>query len=64
MKLQDYLRKNRITELEFAAKSKISLATIYKACKGHRIYFSTALKIEDASNGEVSIKELGFDYDE
>jgi len=59
MKLDDYLVKNNLTQKEFAKTTGIHPVNLNKYIKGKKIpNISTALKIREATNGEVDISDL------
>ena len=57
-KVKEYLKRHKMTQLEFFAKSGVSQATISRACNGFRLDPDNALKIERATDYEITIREL------
>jgi transcriptional regulator with XRE-family HTH domain len=62
MKLNDYIKKNRLTWEQFADMCGVSRQTIYHALTNKSITLKTIRKIETASNGKVTAKD--FTYEE
>jgi predicted transcriptional regulator len=58
MTLREYLDKNAMSPLDFSRLVKISNTAIYKYLKGRKPQRRLAFKIEKATNGEVSAREL------
>lgn len=58
MKLNDYFFKKRITAVEFANQHKISKTAIYRFIKGGRPSFTMCRKIEQITEGEVTVEDL------
>ena len=56
--LSDYILFNEETLLEFSKKSEISLTTLYKFFNGGKINRETALKIEFATDYELTAESL------
>lgn len=56
MKLDDYLERHNLTQKEFAESTGIHPVNLNKYIKGKKIpNISTALKIREATKGEVDI---------
>lgn len=58
MRIIDYLNKHRMEPAEFAFKCDISVATVYRLLKGAAMHRSTARKIEERTENEVSYEEI------
>jgi len=58
MRLSEYLKTTKQTQLEFSGKSKVPQATISRAVNNMRIDPDNALKIEVATDKLVTIFEL------
>ena len=59
MKLREYFDKYCVNIRSFAKHTDLSLGTLYKIMEGNQqILLSVALKIEDATDGKVTCKDL------
>ena len=58
MHLKDFLRVQDLSGLAFAKKHSLSQATVSRAVNGKAISGSNALKIEKATEGFVTLREL------
>lgn len=59
MKLVQYLQQNNLKQKEFAKKIGVSCATISNlVAMKFDIHLSTALSIEEATEGQVTCKDL------
>ena len=59
MKIKEYLDKHRLTRIEFAKICGITQTLISRSMLyGGDIMLSTAIKIENGSNGEITCKDL------
>ncbi len=58
MNLKNYLENLGIKLNFFAEKAKISPRTLYNAIHGGKISTTSALKIEEATDGKVTAKNL------
>lgn len=54
--LSEYLKVNRITQAQFAAKVGVSQGSISRICRGTSgLSFRLAMKIDRATSGEVPV---------
>ena len=58
MKLQKYLNKNKLRYTPWAVKNKLSPSTIYRYLNGAGISVGTALMIQKATKGEVTLQDM------
>ena len=58
MKLDEFLKKNRIFAPEFAERSNLSVPLIYNVLKGRDILLSNAYRISRATEGKVKLEDL------
>lgn len=58
MNLKQYLEKNKINADEFAVKHGFGIASVYRYLRGKRPNFKVARKIEEVTEGKVTIEEL------
>jgi len=59
MQLSEWLNKNQVTNMEFSKRIGVHFSFITHILKGRRsVSPATALKIEQATNGKVTIREL------
>lgn len=58
MKLNEYLSKYRINPVEFAVRCKVSPASVYLYLKGRKPHQKIAERIEQESDGLVTVSEL------
>lgn len=58
MKLKEYLEKERIDPVLFAVTGGISVTSIYRYMRGGRPHRKTACKIEQMTQGKVSVEDL------
>lgn len=58
MRLKEYLSKYRINPVEFAVRCQVSPASIYLYLKGRKPHQKIAEKIENQSDGLVTVLEL------
>lgn len=58
MNLKDYLLKKNISPPRFAVDTGISLSTIYRYMNGERPTLLKAERIQKATNGMVTVKDL------
>lgn len=58
MKLKEYFRIYRIDPVNFSVKSGISVSSIYRFLDGRTPSFTTAIKIEKATDGKVTFEDL------
>ena len=58
MKLREFLDEWGIPVVRFAKKIKVSPATIHNAINGKNISLKVAMKIERATEGKVTCKDL------
>lgn len=58
MNLREWLKKNNIDVLHFAVKHHMSTTSIYRYLNGKAPHRRTALRIQEITNGEVTIEEL------
>jgi len=59
MKLQNWLKEKGFSKAEFARKIGVSRHALYLYLKGKRQpRLDIALRIEEATNGEVTVKDL------
>ena len=58
MKLKKYLKDNDISINAFSKKTSLARPTIVRAMEGKEIYLSCACRIEKATKGEVTLKDL------
>ena len=59
MNLQKYIEAKKIKQIDFAELIGISAAFVNQMCKGtRRPSANIALKIQEATNGKVSVMEL------
>lgn len=58
MKLKDYLIKKRISKERFAVECEIGIATVYRHLSGKNCGYRIAKKIEEFTNGEVTVEDL------
>jgi transcriptional regulator with XRE-family HTH domain len=56
--LREFLKKNDITQEEFASHLGISTRTVVNVLLGHDIKLSIALKIKERTFGKVNFDEL------
>ena len=63
MNIEDYIHFNRYTQEEFAKLVGISLKTLNRIIEGYDLKLSTAAKIVDETNGEVSFEDLREHYE-
>ncbi len=58
-KLKEYLRKNEISQVDFAKKLKLSKSTFHRYMTGTRkMPLEVAVKIEKLTKGKVTCKSL------
>lgn len=58
-KLKEYLRKNKIPQVEFAEKLKLSKSTFHRYMTGSRkMPLDIAVKIEKLTKGKITCKSL------
>lgn len=59
MKLKEFLEENRLTMRQFAIKANVTEALISNICNHKKdVFLSVALRISEATGGEVSLPEL------
>ena len=59
MKLKDYLEQNNISQNTFARMCGLSFSAINKLINRNTdLFLSTALKVEKATNGEITVYDL------
>jgi hypothetical protein len=58
MKIREYIEKNRLDPVAFALSIGISVTTIYRYMAGRIPHRKTAYKIEEATNGLVTVEEM------
>ncbi len=58
MKLKEYLLKMRMEPHEFAYKTGISISSIYRYLRGHKMHRSKARIIEEKTEKKVTVEEL------
>jgi DNA-binding transcriptional regulator YdaS (Cro superfamily) len=64
LKLSEWLKKNKMTTSAFARQIGINKMTLFKHLwRKQRMSVRIALKVEEATNGEITAKELVF-YEE
>lgn len=64
MKIEEYLKKYRITKVEFAKRLGVNKSTVWNYISGRtRPTVSMAKKIDKESDGLITIKELRGDDD-
>lgn len=61
MLLKDYLEEHGTQQVHVARRAGVSHRTIASALNGKDIRLSVALKIEDATKGKVTCRELAPD---
>lgn len=64
MNLKEYLYTNYIDPMTFAVSVDISLSAVYRYMRGGRPHLKTALRIERATKGKVTAKDLRGDHAE
>lgn len=63
MELKKWLMKNRLTVNQFSRKCGLTKQTIHNYLKGNPAKEYAAFKVEEATDGEVSAKELIEGYE-
>lgn len=58
MKLETYLKKNGIRPGQFAKKAGMSAMAVSRYLRGRRPSFSGLVKIEKATDGQVTMKDF------
>jgi predicted transcriptional regulator len=58
MNLRDYLYEHRIDPVAFAYATNISISSLYRYMGGHCPHLRIAIKIEQATDGHVTVEEL------
>lgn len=58
MNLKKYLEENGIKIGSFAKRIGVSRQTLDRILNGHEVVLSTALKIEDITEGKVTCRDL------
>lgn len=58
MKLKEYFDRYHTPKAIFARMIGVTPATIYAILQGHNIFLDLALKIQDATHGEVTCEDL------
>ena len=56
--LKQWLKKNKITQEEFAVANDFSLITISRIARNYGCFRNSALRIEKITKGEVKAKDL------
>ncbi len=62
MKLQEYLEEEGMTGKEFAIKAGLSYTGVLRFLNPPHPQRKTASKIVKATEGKVTLKDLGFDF--
>lgn len=58
MKLDTYLRRERISQVEFAEKLGVTPGAVWQWCNGYRMSAEKVLPIERATDGNVTRHDL------
>lgn len=58
MKLKEYFEKNHIDPVAFAVQAGISVTSIYRYMRGTKPTVRLATKIEQLTEGKVTLKDL------
>jgi len=58
MKLQKYLKQSKLKFTPWAVKNKLSPSTIHRFLSGADISIKTALQIQRATKGEVTLQDI------
>lgn len=61
MKLREFLDEWGIAVVRFAKRAKVSPATIHNAINGKQISLKVAMRIEKATEGKVTCKDLSVE---
>ncbi len=58
MRLEEYLEEHGTPNIVLARRAGIHHTTLARTLQGHEILLSVALKIEDATKGQVTCRDL------
>ena len=58
MRLEEYLEEHGTPKIALARRAGIHHTTLKRVLEGHEILLSIALKLEDATKGEVTCRDL------
>jgi DNA-binding transcriptional regulator YdaS (Cro superfamily) len=61
MRLHEYLEEHGTPNIVLARRAGIHHTTLARTLQGHEILLSVALKIEDATKGQVTCRDLAPD---
>ncbi len=61
MRLEEYLEEHGTPNIVLARRAGIHHTTVTRSLQGHEILLSVALKIEDATKGQVTCRDLAPD---
>ena len=60
MKIDKYLEKHHLTQIEFAFRLRVTVLTIRKWMKGIKPRKKMAMRIVRATKGEITLEDLGW----
>ncbi len=59
LSFKEYLTSVNMIPSDFAIKSKLANATIYKLCRGGKVRIDTAKRIVRVTKGAITLEDLG-----
>lgn len=58
LNLREYMEKTGISQAKLARRAGISTGTIFLALRGQEMKLETAIRLEDATEGKITCRQL------